>query len=506
MSNNFGGTFGGPVRIPKLYNGSSKTFFQFTWESLRYPRQSTIQNTLPTERLRAGDFTAETGVTVRDPATGLPFPGNTIPASRINPVARAVIPFYPKINVGDGARRSVNNFVDNRVANIESNQFDLRIDQNFGAKHSIFGRYTWKKNPTLSPNNLNLPSDTNNNDHQQLVANHTWTIPPNLLNEIRGGISYAESRTEFPFDGRAFTNGLNLKDIQRDIFFNGLPNFGIDQYTGFSKGRPGFSISRNIQFIDNLTWIRGKHTFKFGGDIRNLQAKSALGFTTGNNYGDFSFTGAFSGNSWGDFLLGAPASSQVAVLSSDNDGRATHYKFYAQDSWRITNRLTMEYGVRWEFHPGYYDAGFNIANFDRTVPRTGRVITMSDPKARTLVAPGAITSFNGCPGAPINGIACTPIVTAAEAGLPEGLRKNYYTQFLPRFGLRLPLGQQDHGPRQRRALQHDHVGQRVLLADGYRAKRRAFLQQRGHRRPAHLHVAGYAHAGQRHPRRLRRQL
>ncbi|MBL8215463.1 MAG: TonB-dependent receptor [Bryobacterales bacterium] len=433
VSNNFGGTLGGPLRIPKLYNGTNRTFFQFSWESLRYPRQSTVANTLPSQRLRQGDFTAE-GVTVRDPLTGQPFAGNVIPASRINAVARAIIPLYPAINVGDGTRRSVNNFIQNRIANIESNQFDVRIDQTISPQHAVFGRYTWKKNPTLSPNNLTLPSDTNNNDHQQLVASHTWTIRPTLLNEVRGGYSYAESRTDFPFDGRAFTNSLNLKDIQRDIFFNGLPNFSIDQYTSFNKGRPGFSVSKNIQFIDNLTWIRGKHTFKFGGDIRKLQGKSALGFTTGNNYGDFGFNGTFAGNSWADFLLGTPASSSIAVLSSDNDGRATHYKFYAQDSWRLTNRLTLEYGIRYEFHPGYYDAGFNIANFDRSVPRTGRVIVMSDPKARELVAPGAITSFNGCPGAAINGVPCTPIVTAEEAGLPEGLRENYYTQFLPRLG------------------------------------------------------------------------
>jgi hypothetical protein len=434
VSNNFGGTIGGPVSIPRLYNGRNKTFFQFSWESLRYPRQSTVANTVPTSRLRAGDFTQE-GVTVRDPLSGVPFPGNIIPAARINSVARAVIPFLAPVNVGDGTRRQVNNFLDNRAANIESNQFDVRVDQQFGPRHSVFGRYTWKKNPTASPNNQLLPSDTNNNDHQQFVASHTFTITPTILNELRGGYAYAESRTDFPFDGRAFTNSLNLRDIQKDIFFNGLPNFSIDQYTAFNKGRPGLGSSKNIQFIDNLTWIKGKHTLKFGGDIRSLRAKSTLGFTTGNNYGDFAFNGAFTGNSFGDFLLGTPASSQIAVISTDNDGQAIHYKFYAQDSWRITNKLTLEAGVRWEFNPGYSDAGFNIGNFDRTVPRTGRVVIMSDPQAKRLVAPGAITSFNGCPGTPINGIPCTPIVTAEEAGLPEGLRDNYFTQFLPRLGL-----------------------------------------------------------------------
>jgi hypothetical protein len=433
VSNNFGGTIGGPVILPKLYNGKNKTFFQFAWESLRYPRQSTVTNTVATTNVKNGNFTTE-GVTVRDPLTGQPFPGNIIPANRISSVARAVIPLMASINTGDPTRRTPNNFIENRVANIESDQFDVRGDQQFGDRHSVFGRYTWKQNPILSPNNHTLPNDTQANDLNQFVGAYTWTITPTLLNEVRGGWSYSDSRSIFNFDGRSFTNSLNLRDIEKDIFFNGLPNFSIDQYTAFSKGRPGFSTSTNLQFIDNLTWIKGKHTFKFGGDIRKIRAESSLGFTTGNNYGDFTFNGTFSGNSFADFLLGTPASSQIAVLTADNDGRAVHTKFYAQDSWRLTPKLTMEYGVRWEFHPGYTDAGFNIANFDRNVPRTGRVVVMNDPKAKTLVAPGAILSFNGCPGNPINGIGCTPIVSAEEAGLPEGLRENYYTQFLPRLG------------------------------------------------------------------------
>src|SRR5262249_55214079 len=82
----------------------------------------------------------------------------------------------------------------------------------------------------------------------------------------------------------------------------------------------------------------------------------------------------------------------------------------------------------------YSDAGLNTANFDRSIPRTGRVIIPSDPKALTLVAPATLLAVNACPGAAINGIPCTPFVTAAQAGLPEGLRKNYYKQFLPRLG------------------------------------------------------------------------
>lgn len=433
IGNTFGATLGGPVLIPGVYNGKNRTFFFFAWESMRFPRQSTIQNTVPTQAMRNGDFNGE-GVTIRDPFTGLPFAGNVIPASRINPVAKAILPFYPLPNVGDGIRQTTSNYIDNRGSGIDSDQWDIRGDHQFNSKHSIFGRYTKKNNPSVSPNILLLPSDNGFANHQQAVLSYTYAIKPNLLNEFRGGISYAPGGATFPFDGRAFTNSLNLQDIQKDIFFNALPNFSIDRMTSFSKGRPGRSVSWTTQFIDNVTWIRGRHTFKFGFDFRKLRAETNLGFTTGDNYGDYNFTGNFTGAPFGDFLLGAPNNTSVAVVVLDNDGRATHYKAYAQDTIRVSQKLTVDLGVRYEFQPGYKDAGLNIANFDRTVPVTGKVVIPSDPQAKQLVAPAVLLSVNGCPGAPIGGVPCTPFVTAADAGLPESLRKNYTTQFLPRLG------------------------------------------------------------------------
>jgi hypothetical protein len=433
IGNTFGGTIGGPVWLPKVYNGRNRTFFYFTWESFRFPRQTTIQNSVPTQAMRDGDFNQE-GVTVRDPFTGAPFPGNRIPAASINSVAKAIIPFYPLPNAGPGVRSSSANFIDNRSAKITSNQYDVRIDHQFSPRHAIFGRYTQKWNPSDSPNNLLLPADTGYSDHQQAVVSYTWTVRPNLLNEFRGGISYAPSGASFPFDGLKFTNSLNLQDIQRDIFFNALPAFSISNLTAFAKGRPGQGASWNTQFIDNVTWLHGRHTIKAGFDLRKLRAQTNLGFTTGDNYGDYNFTGNFSGAPWADFLLGVPASTQIAVVVSDNDGRATHFKTFVQDTFRASAKLTIDFGVRWEFHPGYHDAGLNIANFDRTVPRTGQVIIPTDPQALKLVAPATLLAVNACPAPAINGIPCTPFVTASAAGLPEGLRKNYYKQFLPRLG------------------------------------------------------------------------
>lgn len=439
ISNVFGFTVGGPLVLPKLYNGKNRTFFFFTYEALRLPRQATIQNTVPTAAMKAGNFAGETG-TIRDPLTNQPFPGNLIPSNRISSIARSILTYYPDPNQGNPARVSNANYINNLDATTRSNQFDARVDHNFNSKHLIFGRYTQKSNPSQATNRLLLPNDSTFNDHRQAVVSYTWTISPTLLNEFRGGISFAKSGAIFNFDGRTFANSLNLQDIQRDIFFNALPNFDIQQFTGFAKGRPGRSGSWNTQYINNLTWIKGKHTFKFGGALRQLRAESNLGFTTGDNYGNYTFSGNFTGNAFGDFLLAAPIQTSVSVVQSDNDGRGTHYQAYIQDTYRATSRLTFDLGLRYEFQPGYKDAGFNIANFDRTVPVTGRVITMSDPQAIKLVAPATLLSVNACPGASIGGVPCTPFVTAAQANLPEALRKNYTTQFLPRLGFAYRLG------------------------------------------------------------------
>jgi len=433
IGNTFGGTLGGPVVLPKIYDGRNRTFFFFTWESFKFPRQATVTNSVPTELMKNGNFTNE-GVAVKDPFTGIPFPGNVIPKSRYVDAANKVIPYYPNPNVGALDRFRGSNFVENRVSNIDSNQFDVRIDQQFSASHAVFGRYSWKHGTGISPNSLLLPSDTGFNDYKQAVGNYKWVIKPNLLNEFLGGVSYAPSGADFPFDGRGFMNSLNFEDIQKDIFFNALPNFAIDRITSFAKGRPGRSVSWNTQFIDNVSWIVGRHTLKFGMDIRRLRAETNLGFTTGDNYGDYAFRGTFTGAPWGDFLLGVPAETDVAVVQLDNDGRATHYKWYAQDTFRVTNKLTLDFGVRYEIQPGYKDAGFNVANFDRTIPRTGRVVIPTDPKAKEFIAPATLVAVNACPGQAIGGVPCTPFVTASEAGIPESLRDNYWNQFLPRFG------------------------------------------------------------------------
>src|SRR5262249_29349373 len=158
-----------------------KTFFYFTWESMRYPRQSTIQNSVPTTFVKNGDFSRE-GVTIVDPYTRTPFPGNIIPANRISSVSKQVLAYYPDINFGTTDRFTTNKYRNNVAADVNSDQYDARIDHTFNANHSMFARFNTKNNPALGPNNLKLPSDTSAARYYQGTASWTWTIRPTLLN------------------------------------------------------------------------------------------------------------------------------------------------------------------------------------------------------------------------------------------------------------------------------------------------------------------------------------
>jgi hypothetical protein len=150
VANDFGASAGGPVMIPHVYNGHNRTFFYGTYEGFRYPRGETIQNEVPTQAERNGDFNAE-GVVVKDPVTGLPFPNNTIPSSRINSVALGFLALYPLPNAGDLSKAHSGNYIANRSNNYDSNQYDVRVDHNLTSKQSMFARWTWKSINSLIP-------------------------------------------------------------------------------------------------------------------------------------------------------------------------------------------------------------------------------------------------------------------------------------------------------------------------------------------------------------------
>jgi hypothetical protein len=444
VANDFGFSLGGPVLIPKVYKGVNRSFFFVAVEDFRYPQGATIQNTVPTDAMRRGDFSAEPGPLLKDPFNNFqPFANNQIPQSRISPIAQKFLTLYPLPNFGSGRVVASPNFITNGRADKPSFQWDLRGDHYITSKQSVFVRWTQKDIDQNSPNNLGLPPTVATIRDRSFIVSHNYTISARWLNEFRLGYSLENPSQNFGFDGKAFATSLGLKDVG-PFLFNGLPDLAIDNFTGIGVDRVESNETyRTLTINNNTTWVKGKHTIKFGVDVRAMRSKTALGFVGADNYGNYGFSGTFSGNSFADFLLGAPSNSSYGNVSSDNDGRSNHYHAYIQDSFRVAPKLTLEYGLRYELHPPFQDQSGNIGNFDRTVPKTGRVIYPSSPQAAKLLAPGLLLSVNACPGTPnlpassapgLPGVPCTPFVTAAEAGLPEGLRINYKANFFPRFG------------------------------------------------------------------------
>lgn len=426
VANTFGGSLGGPLV-------RNRTFFFTTFEDMQFRRAAALQATVPTAAMRAGDFSRES-YNVRDPFTGQPLPGNRIPAPQIGNVARRTFEFYPEPNFGPTDVQRSANYRKNEAAPITSWQTDVRIDHVLTSKQSFFGRLSWKDISTTSPTWLKLPADTSETQARNFVFSHNYTLSPRLLNEFRFGFTINNSATRYYFDGRKIVGEMGLQNLP-PLTYNGLPAFNFTQGTSsFGKGKPGFSKSHLFQWNNNLTWVRNRHTFKFGGDLRKIRAQSALSFISTDNYGQFNFDGRFSGRDVADFLYGLPYYSAFASTNMDNDGRTFHYAFFAQDSFKATSRLTLEYGLRWEYHPPYIDANGDITNFDRSVPRTGRVIIPSGRRALEITAPGFLLSINACPAPDWNGIPCTPFLQADQVGWPDGLRFAQKTDFAPRFG------------------------------------------------------------------------
>ncbi|MGA8595618.1 MAG: TonB-dependent receptor [Bryobacteraceae bacterium] len=439
IANDFGATAGGPVFIPHLYNGKDKTFFYGTYEGFRYPKATSVQDEVPTQAMQSGNFSAE-GVTIVDPTTGAPFANDTIPSSRINPVAQKLLTLFPTPNAGDTSVTHAANYIVNRDTSYHSDQYDIRIDQYLTSKQSIFGRWTWKDITALSTNNLLIPSNSNPDNYRLLVLAYNYAIEPNLLNEARFGFTRNNSGSTNSFNGAAFSQSLGLQGlIGLPAFFNGLPEIDFSGgLTGLTADRlEGITQGRTYQAVDNVTWILGQHSLKFGFDYRHIQAVTPLSFIGGDNYGDFSFSGQFSGAPFADFLLGLPNTTGFDNVQRDNDGITNHYNAYAQDSFRVNPKLTLEFGLRFEFHPGYTDASGNIGNFDPNYPRSGAVIYPNG--AANLLATGFLESANACPqlgsnvGPSLNGAPCMPVLSASQAGLPDSLR-TAPRRFMPRFG------------------------------------------------------------------------
>ena len=461
VGNTFGARFSGPVVLPKLYDGHDKFFIYGAYEGYRFPQSTAEQYTVPTTAMTQGDFTNYTATNftgLTDPSTGGSY-GLTLPG--VNTIASQFLQFFPTPNhtssttgensvpVTSYVNGEAPNYYVNKDSSQHSNQFDIRPDKYFGSnqKFLLWGRYSYKNFPANAPQPLAVPSSSDTNVNHQLVTSFNWTIKPTLINEFRFGFTLTTTGNSNSFDGTSFTNGLGLVGLQ-NLFYNGIPELDFSNLTSLTADRLSSTTkSDTYEYTDNLTWALGRHNFKFGGDIRSIEALTPLSFVGSDNYGTFGFSnagggvGMYTGVDFADFLLGIPNNTFYDVISQDNDGKSIHYHFYAQDEWKATDRLTVSYGVRYEYHPGYYDVHGNIGNFDPSTALSGMAIYPDGHQSQ--LAQAFLASANACDpdgvdntnNSIVNGAPCMPVENNSQAGFPSGLKKVPHLRFMPRFGV-----------------------------------------------------------------------
>jgi Carboxypeptidase regulatory-like domain/TonB dependent receptor len=434
IMNNYGGFVGGPLVVPGLHNAKDKTFFFASYEGLQLPRETFINYSVPSLALRKGDLTAYAGV-IRDPLTGAPFANNQIPADRISPVSRAALQYlWPLPNAGS-PNAIANNYSINMPTPISSNQGDFRIDQNISSSQTMFVRGTYKLRqvnnaPTAAQSVVAGAAHQPERDFSLTIA-HNFVITPRVINELRLGVS----------DVRILTStDVLAKDIVRKIGVplpdppdgSATPTFSINGFQTTATATSSVSRSRTLQLLDNVTWSRGSHALKFGGDVRPLKAYFSNVFSS-DRAGKYTFNGSVTnsiiGNAYAAFLLGIPDTTGIGIVNAgDSNGHSIHYAVYAQDDWKPTPRLTINYGMRWEYHPPFHDVLNNIA----IVMPDVYSIANGTPVRGAVAVPDA--GYNLTSPFFAASIAPTPILTASQAGIPQELHRSQKDSFAPRIG------------------------------------------------------------------------
>jgi hypothetical protein len=440
--NQFGGTVGGPVLIPKLYDGRNKTFFFFDYQGTRIVTPAQAISTVPTAGMNSSGFsnlqdlitynsgtssdglgrkfahgtvldpattrqvqpgqvdpisglqnTTKAAIFVRDPFyaggsvagitdfTGLAAQLNRIPGSRLDPNAVKLLSLYP---AATASGKLANNFLNNPKANTTINAFDLRIDETFGSRDTLFGVWDESYYTAFAPGALPGQNDQNDSfPSYAFAAGYTHIFTPTLSNELHVGFGHSDKDQRLTTEN---TNGIpaqyGIQGIPQVAGNGGLPTFNISGLTGLgpTDDRPTIQSVWDLEFTDNVTKELGHHTFKtcvqvddLEGDIMQPPAPRGL----------FTFNGQFTDipnqnqslNGIADILLTPTASTVGGVnnvgglqsLSGSNFAGTQYHRYYTaayfQDDWRVTPSLTLNLGLRWDYFTPYAETNGRQANF-----------------------------------------------------------------------------------------------------------------------------------------------
>jgi hypothetical protein len=423
----FGANVGGPLNIPKIYNGGNKWFFFAGWNGSRGSSPYDAFSTVPTQLERGGDFTQATyndgtPVQIFNPATGQPYEfngvANMINPAIISPAAKSLLQFIPLPNIATTASGQNFHYVTSAESNTDT--VILRLIHNFGAapapgtgppggrgggggggrrrsQNNINFGINWARSSSTIVNPF--PSLAGGTGTQGLNANAGWTYGKGRATNIfRLTYNHNHVSTTNLFSNVldvAGPGGAGIGGISNDPFDWGLPGISFTSFGGLSDPIPRRELDQTYTLSETISWNHGKHNWRFGGDYRRIlqsfhSARNAEGsfVFTGFATSSYDATGAAikdTGYDFADFLLGSPQQTSLQFGATSYNFRANAYDFFAQDDWRIRPSLSLNLGMRYEYNGPYTEADGRIANLDVAPGFTSAVV----------VLPGQTGPFNG---------------------------------------------------------------------------------------------------------------
>jgi hypothetical protein len=383
---------GGPLRIPKLVSAQKRIMFTFDLEFQRNRTGTTSDPVnMPTDLERSGDFSQAS--TIYDPATGAPFPGNKIPASRISATATALLKYFPEPNLPFAARNYQATWSGlNNSHNLNSRISNIKI----GAKDRINFGLGYQGSNSVSPN---LFGFTDTGSGRGINANLGWShnITARLTNSLQSSFSRMRQLSSPYFANRENVAAeLKIAGTSQNPMNWGPPSLSFTNYAGLSDGNASLNRNQTSSVGDNLTWVDGLHNFTFGGDYRRQQFNQ---FADSNGRGTYTFTGsatsllvngvAQSGTGYdlADFLLGMPATSSIRYGNPDQYLRGSGCDFFVNDDWRIAPRFSLILGLRWDYATPVTELYNRLANLDIAPGYSAVTAVEAGQASRSLIRP-----------------------------------------------------------------------------------------------------------------------
>ncbi|HUV91944.1 MAG TPA: TonB-dependent receptor, partial [Anaerolineales bacterium] len=410
--NDFGGSVGGPIKKNKL-------FFFLVYEGDRQHIPAIVNASVPTLKMRTGDLSELIGTQIVNPYTGQPFQNNLIPPTLLNQTALKWQELFDPLPNSGPVGSYTANFRNQYTQSISHNEGDARIDWLPTNNNRLYGRYFYKRsNPEVLDSQL-PPSiagyRVQQRVSQQFVLSDSWIITPQTVNVATVGFSRDRNAFGGSLIGQQIINAIGLQGLPATP--PNVPNAPSVSVNGFTEPTPlgeNLPTQNSFQYIDQITFERGNHTIKAGGEFKPQQYNAPIYPT----FGSYGFSNQFSNFSYSDFLLGLPASTSYTYVRPSQYSRLWFLNGFVQDDWKITPRLTLNYGVRYDYYSPGRDVNNAIANFD---PTTGNLVIPTRNVYTKYVNPAFPSNVT--------------VETAQQAGFPERtLRNAFKLGFQPRIG------------------------------------------------------------------------